>query len=357
MYKYILAVTVSLALSTTILSAAEFKVATWNLEWFNDHETSDDSSNIGPNQAAPDESEYEARVAAIAASIANMAPEIIGLQEVENQKVVTDLADQLTIAHGAAYQVSFVQGRDTYTGQDVAYLIKDGIEFKGSRFDFTEFADDADFKDLSKHQRLQVTIDGQDIEIINVHLITRLAKRVKQANTLRAWIEELMGIEHIIVLGDFNTKQAYAQTTENSEMGKIRGFETADTSDDLQDAHRVLVNRATHTGGSELDRILYSDTHQTEDPLQLVSMVNHRDLAIVGLPDNERGVSYHLPASKQDLSDHFPLVATFTFDQTVTAALSNSSLSNTDMLSRISDIENQMLMLTNQLSELKSELQ
>jgi hypothetical protein len=113
----------------------------------------------------------------------------------------------------------------------------------------------------------------------------------------------------LVILGDFNAGQRFNQTTPDSEIGIIRGFETSQQNDDLFDAHMMLGERATHVGGRELDRILVAS------PLQprIASIETRQDLSIRSEEDSGcDGVCYDEPIASQDLSDHFPLVLTLT---------------------------------------------
>lgn len=289
----------------------EYVIGTWNLEWFYNADSSDDEFAISDPIAPPNNQEYQDRVKTIANAIAEIHPTILALQEVENEEVVQDLAEKLFSEHSLEYEVAFVKGRDTFTGQDVAYLVEKGIPLSASRFDFSPFDDDDDFKDLSKHLKLNTTLNGESFALINVHLITRQQPRLKQANTLRAWISPSVATGHLVVLGDFNTGQRFNQTSPDGDMGIIRGLSTSDQDDDLFDAHQLLGQRATHVSGRELDRVLVSPSLQDNDGLELMSIETRRDLAIIGTEDRGRGVDYSKSISEQDLSDHFPLVATF----------------------------------------------
>ena len=182
--------------------AGEIRLATWNLEWFFDHDTNDNDSDLSHEQSAPDAAEYQSRVDGFAEAIASMNPHVLALQEIENEKVVEDIAERLESSHSLDYSVVFVQGRDSYTEQDVAFLVKDGTTVTASRFEF-DFEGDDRYKDLSKHLRITATIEGHTLEIITVHLITSTGDRKRQARTLREWAEDLV-LENLVILGDFN---------------------------------------------------------------------------------------------------------------------------------------------------------
>ena len=329
----------------------EVRILTWNLEWFFDHDTSDDDSNIGRDFAAPSAQEFRDRVATIADAIATIQPTIVALQEIENALVVQALATELLQRHSLAYTVAFVQGRDTHTGQDVAFLVDSTLPFTVERFDFSEFAGEPDFKDLSKHLRMDVTIAGEPVTLVTVHLITQLSQRLRQARTLRAWTQELVPARNLIILGDFNSGLRVNETTNDSEMGIIRGFGTSSTDDDLFDAHLNLTNRDTHVSGRELDRILLSPSLTDTAGLHLTSIERRRDLAIRGAVDGLEAVAYELPVDQQDLSDHFPLIATLT--ATNMAPPPPPAISRADLLEAMQRLESELQRLANEVNALR----
>ena len=206
-----------------------------------------------------------------------------------------------------------MQGRDTFTGQDVAYLVRDDLTFTDKRFDYS-FSGDDDYKDLSKHLLLETTIDSKPLSLINIHLITNSNRRLKQVRTLRSWIESIDVVDdNVIVLGDFNIGLSFNSTNPSSDIGIIRGFDTPETDDDLYDTQQNLVDRATHVSNRPLDRILLSPTLVDGTGLTFTEIETRPDLAIRGSEDGSRDVDYSKPIEEQDLSDHYPLVAKFSY--------------------------------------------
>jgi len=358
----LLFVIVIIAVGPATASAQEetFRLATWNLEWFFDQDTSDNTSSLSEQQSAPDQNEFNERVDTFADAIAEINPTIIALQEIENGKVVQDIADRLQEKHNLAYEVAFVQGRDTFTEQDVAYLIKQGIPFNASRLDFTQFVGNHDFKDLSKHLKLEVTVNGEEITLVTIHLISSSPPdRLRQAKTLRTWTEAMVSTDNLIILGDFNTGLRFQEVTLDSDLGIIRGFQTSATSDDLFDAHQMLNSRETHVSGKELDHILVSPLLTDDSGLALASVETRRELAIRGTEDNSSdGVAYSLPPTEQDLSDHFPVVATFSMAGAPTATPEPTPLTNEEkralLLEKITHIENEITGLIEELQQIKA---
>ncbi len=341
-------------LFATTATAAEFRVGTWNVEWFFDHDPMDDGSTIGHQFAAPSEEEYLARVADIASGIAAMNPDVMALQEIENEKVVQDVADELETTHSLSYNVAFVQGGDTHTGQDVAFLVKDGLNIDASRFPFT-FSGDTSFKNLSKHLALTIEVEGEPVTIVTIHLITNLTDRKRQAKSLHAWVASLAA-GNLIVLGDFNTglSPTATSTPATSEMGIISGLDTATTADDLADVHQFLPvdQRATHVSNKAFDRVLLSQSLNDSAGLRFLSLTRHRDLAIKDAEDQGGGVDYDLDDDEQDVSDHFPLLAVFDTDGAPTPLAAGPSI-----LDRIERLQSTLSQMQEELEQLIQEIQ
>ncbi|GAB5407258.1 MAG: hypothetical protein Aurels2KO_54890 [Aureliella sp.] len=276
------------------ISSQNLRVGTWNLNWFFDEDGSDNSASIGRRFASSSATAFDQRVGRIAEVIDDLNLDVIVLQEVENQSVLRRLALELEVAHGQHFNVAFVQGRDTHTGQDVGFLVRDDWSAKAQRFVFSCRGQE-DFKDLSKHGYVDIEIAGETLRVINVHLSSRLSPRKRQAKTLRSWIDIPMDqVDHLIVLGDFNTGLRHTSTAPGTDMGTILGLDTSSTADDLVDLHRTLSanDRITHAGGLELDRILITGSLVDGNRTDFASLENKR-------------------AAAGNLSDHYPLVAKF----------------------------------------------
>lgn len=307
-----------------VCDAEDIVVATWNVEWFFDHDPSDNSSQLAKEMTAPSEEDYQWKLSDLAIGIAQIKPTILALQEIENAKVLGDLADRLKDDHGLSYQVAFVQGGDTYTEQDVGYLVQDGLEFDVERIPF-EFQGDREFHNVSKHAALTVDIPTETgterLWLLNVHLLASNANgRKQQARTIREWIApRIEAEENVIVLGDINSGQRFEQTTPDSEVGIIRGFQTPTLRDDLFDLHQLLAGpaRGTHITGRHLDRILISEAATVNDPSMVdlyfksVTMEDGASIRGAGKDRNHSSGYWEIEESERDVSDHFPVVTVF----------------------------------------------
>ena len=142
--------------------------------------------------------------------------EVIGLQEIGSDKEARDLANK-----AGKYRVYFVQGKDTFTGQDVATLVKDD-----SRINVISAQRNAALGSLSKHIVVLLTEGGTRYAILNVHLIRPIgqnkAKHELQLKAIESWIAATKSSDSqtvIIVLGDFNeTRKAMLPLQETGEL-------------------------------------------------------------------------------------------------------------------------------------------
>jgi endonuclease/exonuclease/phosphatase family metal-dependent hydrolase len=341
-----------LLMISPLVFAADLRIATWNMEWFFDADEGD-NSGPGTENSAPDAAEFHARVNTFADAIKILDPTILAVQEIEHARVLQALVDRLRTHHNLGYQIAFVEGTDTATQQDVAFLVKDGLPIIFRRFVF-ERANDPNFKDLSKHLALEVQTHGEPLLLVTVHLRAGSAvqERQRQARTLHEWIGARVATDNVIILGDFNTSLAVQETTPGSEMGIIRGFQSASQVDDLFDVHTTLsaADRPTHASGRQFDRVLISPALQDDTGLRFITASTHRTLAIRGTLDNTSGVDYALPEAEQDLSDHFPLLAVFASGAQPGGG---GTVRREQLLQAIARIEQQLQQLREEVAEVK----
>ena len=275
--------------------ADTLKVCTWNLYWFFDENDADNESRLAIGKTARNSRIYARRVKETAGVLAEINADVMALQEVENRKVVRDLANELASQYGLNFRVAFKQGYDDYTEQDVAFLVRNNIEFTASRFEFPdELRSNRRFKDVSKHCCLKFEVNGESFVLVNVHLITDTGKRMKQARTLHQWTKEIAQTSNLVVTGDFNIHLRYEATRNGTDISMIRGLDSSAQEDDLEDLHKYLdrEDRGTWRTGSHLDRFLVSKPLVDASGYRVVKIANRQDIS-------------------GDASDHYPLVASF----------------------------------------------
>ena len=325
--QLIAAIVIGLVATTAIAvpKPDKVRVATWNLFWFFDHDTSDNSRDLARQKSAPSKADYQWKLNAVADAIAEMDPTILALQEIENEKVVRDIARRLKSEHKKNYVVVFEDGRDFTTEQDVAILAKSG--FKSSRrIEMPSYLLKKKhlYKMPSKHLVAEFAWgEGDDEErltVIVVHFIASggVQQRMRQGRAVRREIRNLIeDEENVIVLGDFNIhKELGDPTTKDSGVGIVSGLHTSTSDDDMYDLHNELYGfeRETHRYGGHLDRILISPALSIDydyEDLLFDRMERPKDLAIQGPVDTQPSAKYwKIP---QDQRDHYPLVADFVF--------------------------------------------
>ncbi|MBC7851812.1 MAG: endonuclease, partial [Pirellulaceae bacterium] len=102
-------------------------IATWNLEWFFDQYTGDNSADLAKRQAAPSRADWDWKLAGVAKVISEIKPDILALQEVENRRVLFYLNQKLKSDYNLNYRIAFVEGEDFFTEQDVAIMALSGL--------------------------------------------------------------------------------------------------------------------------------------------------------------------------------------------------------------------------------------
>jgi len=285
---------------------AKLTIATWNLAWFFDHDTGDNVSPTAKKLSAPNAAAWEAKRRAVAAAIAKMNPTIVALQEVENLRVVRQLADELRDKHKLFFRVAYCDGYDTATEQDVAILAQSGLVAYGRRESSRKMLTDDQFYSLSKHLfanfRWGEGADREELTVFVVHMRAGnegRAFRPRQARTLRHWIgEHVERGENLIVLGDVNTSVPFGKDTVETELGILRGLPTPAADDDLADLHEFLSTsqRVTFSKGGQFDRILPSQAVMTD-------AAGKKDFVY-------KSIERRADVVTGGTSDHYPLVVT-----------------------------------------------
>ncbi len=146
--------------------------------------------------------------------------------------------------------------------------------------------------------------------------------RLRQARLVHHWIADAIKKgENVILLGDFNTEEKGFETRKESDLGIASGLETLSTDDDLVDLNLRLAagKRQTHLlEGRQFDRIFCSRSLLEDDPshpdLVFTKIEVRRDLAVRGkqdTPEQHWETYWKLPSEERDLSDHYPVMATF----------------------------------------------
>lgn len=126
--------------------------------------------------------------------------DVVGLQEVGSE------IEAKALAQRAGMQSRFVQGKDTFTGQDVATIVveRPGLKVRGaSRV--------RELENLSKHLLVTLEEGGVRYAILNVHLLRPIGRNEEkhraQLQSITDWVAATREREPetvVVVLGDFN---------------------------------------------------------------------------------------------------------------------------------------------------------
>lgn len=309
----------------------DLSVVTWNLEWFYDNDIKDNQSETAKLNSAPTRKDWEWRLRATGDAIAKMNPTILCLQEIENKKVLDELAHTIKERHNLDYEVCFVQGRDTFTEQDVGVLVKRGLRPNYHRAPEPRNWNSREVKPLTKQIMVEIPWgDGptqRRLTFIDVHLmagddIGKEMDRCDQARFIKHWIrDEHKAGHYVILMGDLNTAEVRGSNPPKEKaLDILAGKDTPnDPDDDLEDVTNIMpvMDRITFgSRGSMLDHIFVSPKLKHGPGITFDTISNRRDVVIRGkgpdfklrLPDRR---FWKIDEDERDLSDHYPLLARF----------------------------------------------
>jgi exonuclease III len=265
--------------------------------------------------------EAEEHMAAIAEVIARANPDIVNLVEIENEAALTTLNDRFLPGRG--YRPYFVQGGDTFTGQDVGLLTRIDPDGDQIHFDDREGQSGNVSKSVSKNYNAVITVGDTKILVVGLHFLAqpnrpdRRLQREAQADAIRSIVQEkrCAGCE-VIVLGDFNDYDGASDALDHVNSAPITNVMLAIKRLDLADPADDLVNAAVFVPKGERFTAFFDQDEdlQVDRPHELTS-IDHVLLS-QGLADQLDAVEIDHdlnPALGTDgfVSDHFPIVVRF----------------------------------------------
>jgi predicted extracellular nuclease len=175
-------------------------------------------------------SDYNRELSYYAGLIEDVNANIVGLVEIEGCHVAHDLAAKL----GSGWNVGCMEGRDSYTGQDVGVV---------TRFDVRSVDNFRGFKSFSRGRKLTaskvvgVSLSSFDKNyyVVVAHLISKRSdndeKRLKQAESIYVGVKELArGHDAVVVMGDLNDFPKSEPVRMLKEIGLLSPAEEDDCS-------------------------------------------------------------------------------------------------------------------------------
>lgn len=247
----------------------------------------------------------------IGAIIRMLDADLIMLEEVENREVLQMLVDE-SLA-GLGYAVHFVQGEDTFTGQDVGLLARVPVDTVGRTDERAPVGETGDTYGVSKNLFARVQLGDEPVTLIGLHFLARpddparQERREAQAEVIRRLVaREMEAGRAVAVLGDFNdfddqTLDLYGSRPISDVLQRIKAA-GAGPQDDLRNvlAEVPRVERFTN---------FYDRNDNTEVEAGELSAIDHILLS-PALYRQLREVTYVQAHDPNDATDHFPIVVT-----------------------------------------------
>jgi endonuclease/exonuclease/phosphatase family metal-dependent hydrolase len=315
------------ALSTASCVAQPFdpapttlSIMTWNVEWMFDDYTGDNRSKLSKEQSAPSREAWKAKVTEVAKVIAQSKATIVALQEIESDQTLAAIAQELKATHQLRYRYAFIQGTDSFTEQDVGFLVQGGLTSYRRQEQSKAMFDSGTYYNLSKQLFAEFRWENVEspLTLLNVHFrATEGAEdfRVRQAKLARHWSEPMLAArQDVVILGDFNSETKAGEL--RSDVGAIIGDGQSPTMVDLLTRSENPTAQTHLILDRQFDRIMVSQSMLDDGPgldwsfhgIEILSQA-----IIRGKRDGQEHWDQRLTMSSEelDVSDHFPVLAKF----------------------------------------------
>ncbi len=243
--------------------------------------------------------------------VRSLDADVVLITEVENLDALQMLADE-SLA-GMGYTVHLVDGRDSFTGQDVGLLSRVPVETSGRTDDRAVVGVSDQRYGVSKNLWARLDLGGTPVTVIGVHFLARpddaerRPRREAQAEVIRRLVEaETAAGRQVIALGDFNDFDDRVLDRRSSQpitdvMATVKRAGPGDADD--------LVNVMGDVPQAQRFTSLYDrNSNNVIEPGEL-SAIDHVLLspALYRRVLDVRYVHTHDP---REVSDHFPIVVT-----------------------------------------------
>lgn len=256
-----------------------FRVASLNAEWLwtpNDGRVDGSRFNKGDMSTAA----YKKELGFYAASIKEHGVELLALSEIESELVAEDLANLL----GDSWLVSFRQGRDTATGQDVAILSKIGVRKNVTDFGFPAGeVDGFKPKRLSKVVGLVLEVEGRQLGVATSHFLSKrkespkkAAQRLMQAKALIKAHDSFGPLDAAILMGDFNDYRSSPVLKTMEREANMKNVLVDCQSEDIKENKRYMIDHILFRGLSCVN-VFTVDTQEFSDHPMVIAEFEFAD--------------------------------------------------------------------------------
>ena len=284
------------------------RIATFNGEFLFDGEGNEGEATF-PWKGDPDAARAHRRQ--VGDVIRMLDADVVVIPETENLRALELLIEESLPDLG--YRPTLVDGRDSFTGQDVGILSRIPIEDAGRTDERVPVGVSDQAYGVSKNVWARLTIDGQPVTLVGVHFLARpddldrRDRREAQAEVIRRLVarETLAGRE-VIALGDFNDFDDATLDRAGSRpiTGVLQIVKAAGPgeADDLVNVLKDVPPAQRFTSFYDRNR------NDRFDPGEF-SAIDHVLLS-PGLYRRVRDVRYVHAHDPREVSDHFPIVVT-----------------------------------------------
>ena len=237
--------------------------------------------------------------------------DLVALQEVENREVMERLVEESL--GGMGYSVYFVQGKDTFTGQDVGLLARVPIDTVGRIDRRVRVGSSEDTYGVSKNLFARFQLDGRPTTLVTLHFLAnptssgRRARREAQAAVIDRFVEqELQAGRAVAIAGDVNDFDAQIPDLAASRpitdvLARLKSAGEG-PADDLRSVMARVPQRERFTSHYDKDDDKEVDTGE-------LSALDHILLS-PWLYERVREVTYVQAHDPTKVTDHFPIVVT-----------------------------------------------
>lgn len=187
---------------------------------------------------------YQRKLANLGSMFSSGSPDFVAVQEIGGREEAEALSKQV------GYGFSFVKGRDTYTGQNVALLSRLASGFRSTTAKRVSELD----RVVSKHALVRISSADSErpLYVLAVHLLRPIGenqeKHAAQLQAIARWADTVIELDPasvVVIVGDFNSRETNAAQTilgptrlPARDIGADTGFQ------------------ATHLDGRPYDRII-----------------------------------------------------------------------------------------------------
>ena len=237
--------------------------------------------------------------------------DVVVIPETENLRTLELLIEESLADLG--YTATLVDGRDTFTGQDVGLLSRIPVEAAGRTDERVPVGLTDQTYGVSKNLWARLTIDGQPVTLVGVHFLARpddlerRDRREAQAEAIRRLVaREAAEGREVIVLGDFNdfddaTLDRAGSRPITDVLATIKAAGPS-PADDLVNVLRDVPQAQRFTSFYDRNRNDQFDAGE-------FSAIDHVLLS-PGLYRRVRDVRFVHAHDPRETSDHFPIVVT-----------------------------------------------